>query len=90
MRIVVHGQQAFGRAVLERLLQRGEDVVAICTAPDKEGRRTDPLKELAVEKGLTNVMSPPNDVVAAGPDRSYADMMNYLRWEEALGHKYEV
>ena len=52
MRIVVHGQQAFGRAVLERLLQRGEDVVAICTAPDKEGRRTDPLKELAVEKGL--------------------------------------
>jgi methionyl-tRNA formyltransferase len=52
MRIVVHGQQAFGKAVLERLLERGEDVVAVCTAPDKEGRSTDPLKELALENGL--------------------------------------
>ena len=45
---------------------------------------------LPVEKGLTNVMSPPADVVASGPARNYADMMNYLRWEEALGHKYEA
>jgi len=52
MRIVVHGQQAFGRAVLERLLERGENIIAVCTAPDKEGRPLDPLKELAVEKGL--------------------------------------
>ncbi len=52
MRIVVHGQQAFGRAVLEKLLERGENVVAVCTAPDKEGRPVDPLKELALEKGL--------------------------------------
>jgi len=52
MRIVVHGQQAFGKAVLERLLERGEDVVAVCTAPTKEGRREDPLAELAREKGL--------------------------------------
>jgi rhodanese-related sulfurtransferase len=42
----------------------------------------------AVEKGLSGVMAPPTDVVLSGPDRSYADMMNYLRWEEALGHKY--
>jgi hypothetical protein len=26
MRIVVHGQQAFGKAVLEALLKRGENV----------------------------------------------------------------
>ena len=52
MRIVVHGQQAFGRAVLERLLERGEDVVAVCTAPTKEGKPEDPLAELAREKGL--------------------------------------
>ena len=52
MRIVVHGQQAFGRAVLEKLLDRNEDIVAVCTAPDKEGRPLDPLKELAVERGL--------------------------------------
>jgi len=49
MRIVVHGQQAFGKAVLEKLLERNENVVAVCTAPDKEGRPTDPLKELALE-----------------------------------------
>ena len=52
MRIVVHGQQAFGKAVLERLLERGENVVAVCTAPTKEGRPEDPLAELAREKGL--------------------------------------
>ena len=52
MRIVVHGQQAFGRAVLERLLERDENIVAVCTAPDLEGRPVDTLKELAVEKGI--------------------------------------
>ncbi|MXZ79836.1 MAG: methionyl-tRNA formyltransferase [Gammaproteobacteria bacterium] len=52
MKIVVHGQQAFGRAVLERLLEGNENVVAVCTAPDREGRPVDPLKELALERGL--------------------------------------
>ena len=52
MRIVVHGQEAFGKAVLERLLERGENVVAVCCAPDKAGRPEDPLKAFAVEKGL--------------------------------------
>jgi methionyl-tRNA formyltransferase len=52
MRIVVHGQQAFGKAVLERLLERGENVVAVCCAPTKEGKPEDPLAELAREKGL--------------------------------------
>ena len=52
MRIVLHGQQAFGQSVLQRLLDQGENVVAVCTAPDKEGRPLDPVKELALEKGL--------------------------------------
>ena len=52
MRIVVHGQEAFGKAVLERLLDRGEDVVAVCCAPDKAGRPEDPLKVFAREKRL--------------------------------------
>ena len=43
---------------------------------------------LPVEKGLAGVMAPPNDVVLSGPDRNFKDMMNYLRWEEALGYKY--
>jgi methionyl-tRNA formyltransferase len=52
MRIVVHGQEAFGKAVLEKLLERGDDVVAVFCAPDKEGRPRDPLAVLATEKGL--------------------------------------
>ena len=43
-----------------------------------------------VEVGLTGVMSPPNDSLPMGPDRGFADMVNYLRWEEELGHKYAV
>lgn len=52
MRIVVHGQQAFGKAVLEALLARGEEVVAVYVAPEKEGQKADPLKEAALSHGL--------------------------------------
>lgn len=52
MRIVVHGQQAFGKAVLEALLARGEEVVAVYVAPEKEGQKADPLKEAALTAGL--------------------------------------
>src|ERR1700678_238913 len=48
MRIVVHGQQAFGKAVLEALLKRGDEVVAVYVAPEKPGQKADPLKEAAV------------------------------------------
>ena len=44
---------------------------------------------LPIENGLTGVMAPPTDLVLSGPDRNYADMMTYLRWETALGEKYE-
>ena len=37
MRIVVHGQQAFGKAVLEALIKRGENVVGVYVAPGKGG-----------------------------------------------------
>jgi methionyl-tRNA formyltransferase len=47
MRIVVHGQQAFGKSVLEALLKRGEDVIAVYVAPEKPGQKPDPLKEAA-------------------------------------------
>ena len=43
---------------------------------------------LPVEEGLAGVMRTPSDVVFSGPDRTYADMQNYLRWETALGEKY--
>ena len=52
MRIVVNGQQAFGKAVLDALIERGEEVVAVYCAPDREGRPLDPLKQAAVAAGL--------------------------------------
>ena len=52
MRIVVHGQQAFGKAVLEALLKRGENVVGVYVAPEKEGAKADPLKEAALAAKL--------------------------------------
>src|SRR5665213_952587 len=52
MRIVVHGQQAFGKAVLEALLKRGENVVGVYVAPEKEGAKADPLKEAALVASL--------------------------------------
>src|ERR1700739_2480662 len=52
MRIVVHGQQAFGKAVLEALIKRGEDVVAAYVAPEKPGQKADPLKEAALAAKL--------------------------------------
>ena len=48
----MHGQQAFCHAVLERLLENHGDVVAVFSAPDKEGRSRDPLAEFAEAKGL--------------------------------------
>src|SRR3954451_12765889 len=52
MRIVVHGQQAFDRAVLEALLKRGENVVGVYVAPEKPGQKADPLKEAALAAKL--------------------------------------
>lgn len=52
MRIVVHGQQAFGKAVLEALLKRGDNVIGVYVAPEKEGQKADPLKEAALAAKL--------------------------------------
>ncbi|MEO1467857.1 MAG: methionyl-tRNA formyltransferase [Pseudomonadota bacterium] len=60
MRLIVNGQQAFGRAALEKILEAGKDeVVGVYTAPDKEGRPVDPIKECALERGLP-LFQPPN------------------------------
>jgi methionyl-tRNA formyltransferase len=53
MKLIVHGQQAFGKSVLEALLERGEDIVGVYCEPDKEGRPEDPIKTFAQEKGLS-------------------------------------
>ena len=52
MRIIVNGQQAFGKAVLEALLERGEDIVGVFCTAAKPGARPDPLKDSALAHGL--------------------------------------
>ena len=60
MRLIIMGQQAFGKACLEEVIKRGKDeVVAVYCAPDKENKPLDPIKEYALEKGLP-VVQPPN------------------------------
>lgn len=60
MRLIVMGQQAFGKSALEAILEKGEDeVVAVYCAPDKEGKPVDPIKTFAEEKGLP-VIQPAN------------------------------
>lgn len=53
MRLIVNGQQAFGKSTLEAILAKGEDeIVGVFCAPDKEGKAIDPLKAFAVEQNL--------------------------------------
>ncbi len=52
MRIVVNGQQAFSKAVLEALVERGENVVAVYHAPRNPDRTSDPLTEAALAHNL--------------------------------------
>ncbi len=59
MRLLVMGQQAFGKAALDKLLGDGiDEVVGVYCAPDKEGRPIDPLKEAAIAAGIP-VLQPP-------------------------------
>jgi len=53
MRIVLIGQQAFGQSVLDAILDAGQDeVLGVFCSPDQEGRRPDPLKVRALERGV--------------------------------------
>ena len=52
MKIVLIGQQDFGKAVLEAFLTRGDKVAGVFCAPEKPGARPDALKVAAQEKGV--------------------------------------
>lgn len=52
MRIVLIGQQDFGKAVLEAFAGRGDQIAGVFCAPEKPGARIDALKAAALEKGL--------------------------------------
>ncbi len=51
MRIVIIGQAAFGKEILQALSKQDDEVVGIYTPPDIPGR-TNPLKELAAQLGI--------------------------------------
>jgi methionyl-tRNA formyltransferase len=73
MRLIINGQQAFGKAALEAILEKGTDeVVAVYTAPDKEGRPADPVKEAALAHNL------PLYQPASYKDRAVLDEMRAL------------
>lgn len=53
MRLIVMGQQAFGKDAIEKLLEAGTDeIVAVYCEPDRDGAAIDPVKTFALEKGL--------------------------------------
>jgi methionyl-tRNA formyltransferase len=52
MRVALIGQQDFGKAVMEAFLARGDEVVGVFTAPEKEGAKPDPLRVAAQERGI--------------------------------------
>ena len=58
MRIAIIGQQAFGKAVLDGFLGRGDDVAAVFCAPEKPGARPDPLRVEAEARGLQLLQLP--------------------------------
>jgi methionyl-tRNA formyltransferase len=52
VRIVIIGQQDFGKAVLEAFVARGDQVAGVFCAPEKEGAKADLLKSAAEAKGI--------------------------------------
>ena len=53
MRLIIMGQQAFGKDVLAKLLEAGSDeVVAVYCEPDRAAKPVDHIKEFALEQGL--------------------------------------
>ncbi len=52
MRVVIVGQQAFGKSVLEGFIARGDTVAGVFAAPEKPGSRPDPLVVAAEERKL--------------------------------------
>src|SRR5262249_16605164 len=52
MRIILIGQAAFAKESLDKLVQRGDQVVAVYCPPDAPGARVDPVKQRASELGI--------------------------------------
>jgi methionyl-tRNA formyltransferase len=70
MRIVLFGQAAFGKDVLEALIEAGEQVVGVSTP--RAGNRPDPLAEAAAAQGIPNIETPA--LRQDGPFQQYLEL----------------
>ncbi len=52
MRLALIGQQAFGRAALDKFRERGDTIAGVFVAPEKPGTKPDPLRARAEELGI--------------------------------------
>ena len=52
MKLALIGQQAFGRAALDKFRERGDTVAGVFVAPEKPGSKPDPLRARAEELGV--------------------------------------
>ena len=52
MKIAIIGQAAFGKDVLNALVDKNENVVAVLCPPDNPGRPADPIKSAAIENQI--------------------------------------
>jgi methionyl-tRNA formyltransferase len=52
MRIILIGQAAFAEKTLEKLVNQGEEVLAVFCPPDAAGGKFDPVKQRALQMGL--------------------------------------
>ncbi|HLJ22372.1 MAG TPA: methionyl-tRNA formyltransferase [Stellaceae bacterium] len=52
MRLALIGQQAFGRAALDKFRERGDEIAGVFVAPEKPGSKPDPLRARADELGI--------------------------------------
>ena len=52
MRIILIGQAAFAEKTLEKLVSKGDEVVAVYCPPDTPGGKLDPVKQKALQLGI--------------------------------------
>lgn len=52
MRIILIGQAAFAEKSLEKIVSKGEEVVAVYCPPDPPGGKPDPVKQKAISLGI--------------------------------------
>jgi methionyl-tRNA formyltransferase len=52
MKIILIGQAAFAEKTLEKLINQGEEVLAVFCPPDAPGGKFDPVKQSALQRGI--------------------------------------